>query len=178
MEATGHSPPQAREEGLLWRDLPDGLMVYDQERHEAHSLNQTAALVWRRCDGKTSVPELAAMLPQELNLPADEELIWLALQRLQKAHLLQHPLHRPAETAAISRREAIRKLGKVGAAAALVPLVTTIASPPASAQASPSNVASCEGKSANDPCTVAVSGVAGTCQQAGPNLVCVPNGPP
>jgi hypothetical protein len=177
MEAKGHSPPQARERGLLWRELPDGLMVYDQERHEAHSLNQTAALVWRRCNGKTSVPELAAMLPQELNLPADEELIWLALQRLQNAHLLQQPL-RPRTEPAISRREAIRKLGKAGAAVALVPLVTTIASPPASAQASPSNVASCEGKSANDPCTVGGSGVAGTCQQAGPNLVCIPNGPP
>src|SRR6476660_9357150 len=137
--------PQVRVAGLLSRELPGGeLMVYDQERHQAHTLNRSAALVWRHCDGQTSVAALAARLEQELGLPADEALVELALNQLQKAHLLHGLLGRPAT--GLSRRAAIRKLGLAGGlTAALVPLVASIASP------SPTVNGSC--LPVNAPCT-------------------------
>src|SRR4051794_24438190 len=100
--------PKAREEGLLVEELADETMVYDQKRHKAHCLNRTAALVWRHCDGQTSVSQLVTLL-RKLELPAEEELVWLALDRLEKAHLLQDRPARPME--GISRRQVMRKLG-------------------------------------------------------------------
>src|SRR5262245_35285302 len=58
MNSVGPSCPQARTRDLLSKAMPDGLMVYDTERHQAHSLNRTATLIWQQCDGKTSVAEL------------------------------------------------------------------------------------------------------------------------
>ena len=39
--------PRARTEGLVVTELPDELLVYDLERHRAHCLNPTAALVFK-----------------------------------------------------------------------------------------------------------------------------------
>ena len=47
--------PAARTSGLVVRELAEETLVYDEERHRAHCLNRTAALVWRHCDGKTPV---------------------------------------------------------------------------------------------------------------------------
>jgi len=126
MKNTEFSSPQARSEGLLRRDVMDGMVVYDEQRHRAHSLNRTAALVWRHCDGKTSVSEMAGLLPQTLNLPADEEIVWLALDHLKKAHLLQTPHIQPTNGGAVSRRSVIRRLGLAGGMVAVLPLVTSI----------------------------------------------------
>ena len=51
--------PQSRRSGLLIRELPDELLVYDQEQHRAHCLNRTAALVFRHADGTRTAAELA-----------------------------------------------------------------------------------------------------------------------
>ena len=51
--------PRMREQGLVVDDLPDEVLVYDLDRHQAHCLNRTAALVWRHCDGQTTVKEIA-----------------------------------------------------------------------------------------------------------------------
>jgi hypothetical protein len=136
MGAMGHGTPLARDKGLLCREMPDGLMVYDLDRHEAHSLNRTAALVWRHCDGKMGVSDLAVLLQQKANLPAEEAVVWLALESLDKAHLLQDRLTRPAETPGMSRRAVIRKIGLAGGLVALLPLVDSLTAPPAYAQAS------------------------------------------
>src|SRR5439155_22958956 len=141
----------ARDQGLLCREVPDGLMVYDQDRHEAHSLNQTAALVWRHCDGQTGVPELATLLQQELKLPAEEAVVWLALDRLEKAHLLQERLLRSREAAGMSRRAVIRKLGLAGGLVALLPLVDSLNAPPAFAQSSETHQG-CTTENIGQPC--------------------------
>jgi hypothetical protein len=113
---------QARSERLLTQELSDELLVYDLDRHRAHSLNRTAALVWRHCDGRTTVAEMAALLQRELSLPADEDAVWMALRRLDKAHLLQAPITLPADAVRCSRREMVRKLG-TAAGLALVGLI-------------------------------------------------------
>jgi hypothetical protein len=109
--------------------LPDEVLVYDLERHKAHCLNHTAALVWKHCNGQTSVTEMVRMLEGEMKTPVPEDVVWLALQQLGKARLLAEQIHTPGGGKRMSRREVIRRLGW-GAAVAL-PLVTSIVAPTA-----------------------------------------------
>jgi hypothetical protein len=137
--------PNARQDKLLLQEIGDELVVYDQERHHIHHLNRTAAVVWRHCDGQTSVAEIARLLQNELNVPVDEEVVWLALDRLEKVHLMKERMTRPPGLVRIGRREIVRRLGRIAAAAFLLPVVTSIVTPtPAFAQsACPSAVVRC-----------------------------------
>ncbi len=136
MKRTELLTPRARQEELVVRELPDEMLVYDLQRHEAHCLNQTAALVWKKCDGKTTLREITKSLTKELHVPVDERIIRLALDQLAKFHLLDEaqtlPTHLPPEMARMSRREMMRTLGV--AAAVTLPLIVSI-SAPTSAQA-------------------------------------------
>jgi hypothetical protein len=112
--------PMARSEDLVVRDLPDETLVYDVQRHKAHCLNRTAALVWRACDGQTSIPEIAARVSRELDLPSDEAMIQAALAQLGRARLLaQGPPHAYRS----SRRQALGRLGWGLAAPAVVSII-------------------------------------------------------
>ena len=119
--------PQARQDRVIVQEVGQELAVYDQARHRAHRLNRTAALVWRHCDGHTTVAEQAALLARE-GLPADEELVWLALEQLDKAQLLSAPLEQPAGATALSRRQALNR-ARLAGLALMVPVVGTIIAP-------------------------------------------------
>lgn len=119
--------PEARKEGLVVQHLSDEVLVYDQKRHKGHCLNQTAALVWKHCDGKTSVSEMARLLEEELKAPVKEEVVWLALEQLGKTNLLNNrvTLAQPG----MSRRDVMKRIGF--AAAVALPVVTSIVAPTA-----------------------------------------------
>lgn len=121
--------PYARKDNLLVQGVGDDLVIYDQCRHQAHSLNRTAALVWKACDGKKTVAEIATLLAQELNAPHSEELTWNTLAQLEKACLLREAAASPASPGDVSRRQAIHSLGLKGAAALLPPVVTSLVAP-------------------------------------------------
>lgn len=116
------------------RDLEDEVLVYDLERHRAVCLNRAAALVWKHCDGKTGVDALARLLRAELGTPRAEDAVWLALARLGREGLLQERVRRPEGKPGLSRRELMRAVGL--AAAASLPVVTSILAPTAAQAAS------------------------------------------
>src|SRR5262249_41563684 len=91
-----------------------------------HCLNATAALVWRHCDGLTSLDELARHVANEsgaVSVTAAAEVVSLALEQLGRRHLLeQAPDPLPPERR-IGRRDALRRLAYVVA----LPLVLTVA---------------------------------------------------
>ncbi len=126
---SGQRLPMARREGLLIENLPEEVLVYDLDRKKAHCLNQTAALIWNHCDGKTSVRELAGILKDHCESPVDEEVVWFALDQLGKTHLLAERVSRPSDGVRISRRQLIQRVGL----AVSVPLVLSILAPTASA---------------------------------------------
>jgi hypothetical protein len=172
MEATVSQAPRAREHGLLVHELPDEVLVYDLDRHRAHSLNSTAALVWRHCDGRTTPAQMAALLQRELSLPADEEAVWLVLRRLGRARLLQERVPPAAGATRRSRREVLRKLGIVGGAM----LVTSILAPTAAQAQSGIRTNVCA--SMTPPCPGTACDVAGThCVNSGsvgnPHCACL-----
>lgn len=127
--------PMMRQQDLVIEELPNEVLVYDLVRHKAHCLNLTAALVWKKCDGRTAPQEIARFLEKELQAPFPEEMVWLALRQLESLHLLEQAITLPAQLAdlsqrqmvRLSRRQMVRTLGI--AAAVALPLVTTIVSP-------------------------------------------------
>lgn len=123
----GQIKPQARKEGLVIQRVEEEVLVYDQDRHKAHCLNQTAAAVWKHCDGKTTVDEISRLLEKQLGIPVEKNVLEFGLDQLEKAQLLVAPMSRASNGKAISRREVMRRIG-VSAAVAL-PLVTSIIAP-------------------------------------------------
>ncbi len=129
-EKAGRAVPDARKEGLVIQELADEVLVYDLQRHKAHCLNHTAAWIWKHCDGRATVAEMARLLQAESKAPLDEGIIWLALEQLERDHLLSGRIPRPSATPRLSRRELVGRLGLV--AAITLPLVTSIVAPTAS----------------------------------------------
>lgn len=114
--------PLARRENLSVRELAEETLIYDTKQHKLHCLNSTAAWIWRHCDGKTSVDELARLLHLELSLPQSEEVVRLALDQLARRHLLAEALPPLTEMARLSRRDALKKFVIAGLA---LPIVMT-----------------------------------------------------
>ena len=156
--------PKACSEGIITKNIDGELLIYDRTRDRAHCLNGTAAAIWKLCDGRRSVGEIAAQLSgaradgsrpltegsrqKEESCeqpPVDERVVWLALDKLQRARLLEAPkpeLPRksfwlPANTSItnMSRREAVRRFG-LGAAIALPIVISMTAPTPAEAAVS------------------------------------------
>ena len=117
------------------KELAGELVVYDRRSNEAHCLNATAALVWRRCDGERSARAIAA------ELGVDEKVVAFALEELGRAELLERA---PAARSGVSRREALR-LMKIGAAGLALPLVQSVLAPSVAEAASclPKNGVGC-----------------------------------
>jgi hypothetical protein len=119
--------PRARRNKLVVQELSDEVLVYDQERDKAHCLNQTAAQVWRQCDGQTDVATIAARLGKEFNAPVDERVVWFALDQLSRDSLLEAPVTSPGFMAGMTRRQMVRAMGF--AAAIAVPVISSIVAP-------------------------------------------------
>ena len=118
--------PRRRKQGLAVQNLPNEVLVYDLDRHRAHCLNEAAATVWRHCDGKTTVSQMARMLQDELDVSADPELVRYAIDRLARARLLEGA----SGVARYSRRDFMARLKKLGLAASVtLPVVSSIVSP-------------------------------------------------
>jgi hypothetical protein len=132
-----------RTEGLLVDELPDETIVYDTIRYEAHCLNRAATLVWKHCDGRTPLAELAGLLRQELHLAADQALVRLILEQLEESHLLEKKAARVVRTPRPTRRRVARQLAILG----LSGLVMTIPVPTALAAGSVPNGGMCTASS-------------------------------
>lgn len=146
--------PLARRDRLIVRELADETLVYDLERDKAHCLNRTAALVWKRCNGRLTVEEIATVLADEMQTDVDEQVVWLALSQLRRRHLLSESFSGASHRPRISRRDAMRRFGQTLVIA--LPLITTIVAPRAAQAVSCGNcgmppTAECCG--AGCPCT-------------------------
>jgi Coenzyme PQQ synthesis protein D (PqqD) len=123
--------PRARQAGLIVRELEEETLIYDADADKAHCLNQTAALVWKHCDGTSSVTQICAVLSQSMETTIDEKVVWYALEQFNKDRLLEEKMESPAafKIAGLSRRQMVRRLGL--AAMVAIPVVTSIVVPTA-----------------------------------------------
>jgi len=148
---SGARLPRSRTDNLVIRELDDETLVYDTERDEAHCLNQTAALVWEQCDGKTTAAQAARSLQSKLDASVDADLVWLAVKQLQRFHLVESNGKSPS----VSRRNLVLKYAP---AALALPVIMSISAP------APAGVSSCS--HAQQPC-----GTLPCCP--GENLICL-----
>ena len=128
--------PLARVNDVVVEESDDELLVYDQRHDLAHRLNRTAAVVYRHCDGQRSVEDLIEIVAREVDEVAVEDLVMIALDNLAEAGLLEDQPAREPEETRHSRRRFIRKVGVVGSAALVLPVVHSIVAPTAAQAAS------------------------------------------
>jgi hypothetical protein len=147
--------PEARSAEIITKEVDGELLVYDLIRDKAHCLNETAAAIWKLCDGRTSVPEITHSVSESLGVPVAEIVIQLALKQMSANHLLAEEYEVAKLPVNSSRRALVRRLG-IGLA--LLPLITSLNAPTALA------AVSCGG-----PCTGGPG--RGTCS---PGCVCSP----
>lgn len=114
-----------RREGILFHEVDDELVLYDQEDEKLYRLNQTSAAVWRQCDGQTQVDQMLEVLNNELEQPVEQDVVHLALSQFEEAGLLSSTSP-SASTLKISRRRLVKMMG-MGAASLLLPVVQQLA---------------------------------------------------
>ncbi len=117
--------PKAKS-NLLIEAMEDEVLVYDLDRHRAHSLNATAAFLLEQADGSRSVGELGRLASERFAEVASEEVVRVGLERLRRAHLIEWdgpPVEFPP---GVDRRKALKKLATVGI---LLPAVLTVVTP-------------------------------------------------
>jgi len=117
--------PTARNSGLVVQEVPDEILVFDLENNKAHCLNDTAAMVWKSCDGKTSVPEIAKYIQTRTGKGVNDGLVWLAIDQLSENHLLETTASSPFKGQ--TRREVIKKIGLASMIA--IPVVASLVAP-------------------------------------------------
>lgn len=127
--------PIGRKHDIVVQEVESEVLIYDLQSNKAFCLNKTSASVWNLCDGTKSVSEISQSLSKKLKLPANEYLVWLALEQLKKEKLIENELVLENPFAGMSRREVIKKVG-LGTLIAL-PIVASIVAPTAANAASP-----------------------------------------
>ena len=130
--------PKARSEDLLVRNLADEVLILDQKTERAHSLNQIAGLVWKHCDGETSVEEIAQLIESLHGIAANEASIELAIDELIQHDLLEDSIIEASPDSRADRREVLKML----AVAMAIPVVMSIKVPKAMAALSPTTTTS------------------------------------
>jgi hypothetical protein len=124
-------PRKLQGDHITVREIEAEILIYDERMHRAWCLNPSSACIWKLCDGRNTVGQIAASAAKELGSAVTEELVLFTLEELQEQGLLESGM------AEVLPRDASRRavIGKIGlAAAALLPVIAAIAAPPALAQ--------------------------------------------
>ena len=62
---------RTRSEALSVQSVDQELLILDQDAGKIHQLNQTAALIWRKCDEGLSSQEMAQLLVESYEIGED-----------------------------------------------------------------------------------------------------------
>lgn len=159
--------PKSRDNGVVVQELGKEVLIYDLDNHRGYSLNETSAIIWKLCDGKTSVEQMSRLLAGQLNNHVSKEVVWLALDSFKKNNLLVNSESIEIEFNGLTRRQVIRKVGLASMIA--LPIISSIVAPTAAQSASVLAL--------NATCTSSGQCASGNCQtgtaQPGPRC-CVP----
>ena len=153
--------PTARTD-LATCNVRDEVVVYDFRNNQARCLNQTAAAVFKLCDGTRTPRQIAAELTRSLGAPCDEEMVWMALAKLDDGGLLDPRLG--ARAVDLDRRRLLKKMALTAGLSIALPTVWSIVAPTPAYAAStvmcvPANA--CMGGDMGQCCNN--NGVAGVC---------------
>ncbi len=118
--------PRARRDELNVNAVGAELLVYDRTSDQAHVLNGPAAFVWQHADGTRTVDEIARNMTHAFGANADAQVVWYALDQLQKKQLLETQAPVPAQWQGLTRRQFLKR---ATAGAVLLAVITSIVAP-------------------------------------------------
>jgi Coenzyme PQQ synthesis protein D (PqqD) len=152
--------PQVRNTGLVVQEMPDEVLIYDLNTNKAHCLNDSAATVWRACDGTNSIADIAKQFQLMSGSKVTDDFVWLAIDQLNDNGLME-----PGTASRISgqsRRDVLKKIGLASMVA--LPIIASLAAPQnalASGSCTCANAGDCAG--VRPGCAVGACGGSGQC---------------
>lgn len=156
--------PQTRSENIVVQGMESEILIYDLKENKAFCLNETSAMIYQLCDGTKTVSDINNSVAKKLNQPANEDLVWLALDSFKKEKLIEESEKFEINFNGLTRRQVIKKIGL--ASMVMLPVVSSIVSPTAANAASLAALrASCSSPSQCD---------SGNCTNLGRSICCVP----
>jgi Coenzyme PQQ synthesis protein D (PqqD) len=121
--------PKARKDNLLVEEVGGELLIYDVTSDRAHCLNESAAAIWRHCNGTRSPETLASHLFPKLAASEAKRVVAVGIERLRRRRLIEGSMALMPATD-LSKRELLKKVAILAAAAGVVaPLIKTVVAP-------------------------------------------------
>jgi hypothetical protein len=117
--------PMARQNGLVIQEMPDEVLVYDTDSNKAHCLNQSAAFIWKSCDGSNSVDDIVRRFESN-GSTVTEDFVWLAIDQLSDNNLLEAKM--TPRFQGQSRRQVLKTIGLASMVA--LPVIASLVAPP------------------------------------------------
>ncbi len=117
--------PMARQTGLVVQEMPDEVLVYDLDTNKAHCLNQSAAFVWKSCDGSNSIMDIVKQFESNGRGKVTEDFVWLAIDQLNENGLLENKV--APKFAGQSRRQVLKTIGLASMVA--LPVIASLVAP-------------------------------------------------
>ncbi|MEZ5344159.1 MAG: PqqD family peptide modification chaperone [Pyrinomonadaceae bacterium] len=102
--------PRVRKNDLLIESTDTDLLIFDCLKNEGINLNETSALIWKKCDGTRSPWQIQKELCSELNAVITEEMVWNALLQFKDKGLLIDDLDREDTLNAVIHSELTKKI--------------------------------------------------------------------
>jgi hypothetical protein len=117
--------PMARQNGIVVQEMPDEVLVYDLDSNKAHCLNQSAAFVWKSCDGNNTVGDIVKQFESNGGGKVTEDFVWLAIDQLNENGLLQNEV--APRFHGQSRRQVLKTIGLASMVA--LPVIASLVAP-------------------------------------------------
>ncbi len=117
--------PMARQTGLVVQEMPGEVLVYDLDSNKAHCLNESAALVWKSCDGTKSVTDIVRQFESNGGGKVTEDFVWLAIDQLNENSLLENDIS--PRFKGQSRRQVLKTIGLASMVA--LPVIASLVAP-------------------------------------------------
>jgi hypothetical protein len=117
--------PLARTSDIVVLEIKDETLVYDLRVSKAHCLNETAASVWKLCDGERTITDISALMEDQHNTSVGRDFVQLALDQLEERNLLANSGVNHGRLT--NRRQMIKQVGIAGVIAA--PIIASLVVP-------------------------------------------------
>ena len=88
MSSSNTLPCARRVDELIVQELFDEILVYDRAKRKIHYLNPHTTVVWRHCDGRATIADVARVIESELGIKAGPRTVRRALNQLKRSQLI------------------------------------------------------------------------------------------
>ncbi len=121
--------PVSRKADIVVQEFEHETLVYDLKTNKALVLNSTSSMVWQLCNGNNSIDEITNKMSVSSKQIVTTEMVWMSLEQLKKASLLENYSIETTPFEGLTRREMVRKIGFASVVA--LPVISSLVAPSA-----------------------------------------------